>query len=314
VVCVIVFVICSEVYIMLSHSAFNRAVTFIRSEGRSLDAELLDHALTGGNAPSVLAALAAYQNDDGGFGRALEPDIRSPASSAIATSTGFQVLRRVSAGLEEPMVRRGIAWLVEHCRDGVWPIIDRDVDLAPHAFWWNWSEELADAWNGFRFNPTAELLGYLLDHRPLLPEALLHRIEQTMLSHLEAQPILTGAYDLKAALRLAETPELPEQLASRLTRVLRASAAALDPADPHASPLELVPRPGALLHDILADRLEPAFEALIAAQQPNGSWAPFWSWSAVSAAAWDEAERDWRSVLTRQALELLHAHHRIEHG
>ena len=297
---------------MLTRPAFDRAVAFICTEGRSLDAELLDHSLTGGNAPAVLAALAAYQNDDGGFGRALEPDIRSPASSAIATSIGFQMLRRAGAGLEEPMVRRGIAWLIEQCRDGVWPIIDRDVDLAPHAFWWNWSDDLADAWNGFRFNPTAELLGYLIDHRALVPEALLRRVEQTLLGHLDAQPILTGAYDLKSALRLAETPDLPAPLATRLTSVLRASAAALDPADPHAAPLELAPRPGALLYDSLADRLAPALEHLIETQQPDGSWAPFWEWRAVSETAWAEAERDWRSVLTRQALELLHAHRKIE--
>lgn len=295
---------------MLSRAAFDRAVAYIHREGRSLDAELLSHTLAGGNAPAVLAALAAFHNADGGFGRALEPDIRSPSSSAIATSIGFQMLRRVGAGPDEPMVRRGLAWLAEHGRDGVWPIIDPSVDEAPHAFWWNWSEDLAQSWNGFRFNPTAELLGYLYDYRALVPEALVARVEGRLLDHLDPMPVLT-AYDLKAAARLAETRDLPEALKGRLIAVLRASAAALDPDDPHGSPLELVPRPGSLLHDVLADRLEPAFEQLIAQQQPDGSWAPFWDWRSVSEAAWAEAERDWRSVLTRQTLELLHAHGKI---
>ncbi|HVJ52476.1 MAG TPA: hypothetical protein VM689_08450 [Aliidongia sp.] len=294
---------------MLAPAAFDRAVAFIRDRGRSLDVELLKHTFTGDNAPAVLAALAAYQNPDGGFGRALEPDIRSPASSAIASSIGFNVLRRVDAGPDEPLVRRGVAWLVEHCRDGVWPIVDAAIDHAPHAFWWNWSEDLAKAWNGFRFNPTAELLGYLFDHRALVPQALLARVQDGLLGNLEAQPILTGAYDLKAALRLAETQDLPALLWHRLASVLRASAPRLD--DPHATALELVPKPGSLLHAVLADRVEADIERLIAAQQPDGSWAPFWDWRAVSPNAWVEAERDWRSVLTRQALELLHAHGRI---
>ena len=46
-----------------------------------------------------------FQNDDGGFGRALEPDFRLPASSAIATAVGFQYLRE--AGVASPRSHGG---------------------------------------------------------------------------------------------------------------------------------------------------------------------------------------------------------------
>jgi hypothetical protein len=40
----------------------------------------------------VLAALAAYQNPDGGLGNALEPDLRGPASQPEPVEVAFRVL------------------------------------------------------------------------------------------------------------------------------------------------------------------------------------------------------------------------------
>lgn len=47
-------------------------------------------------------------------------------------------------------------------------------------------------------------------------------------------------------------------------------------------------------------------------QSPDGSWSPSWSWDFVDAAAWMEAEREWKGILTLRKLRTLRAFGRIE--
>src|ERR1700677_1640572 len=146
--------------LLLTRDRFEAARAFVDEHARPLDAALLRHGLGEGPSEAALVALIAFQNGDGGFGHGLEPDMRSPASTAIATSIGMRLLARIGAPAHHPTVVGAIEWLADamDAEGGVWPIVGPDVALAPHAPWWTWSEGLAANWNGFRFNPTAEIL------------------------------------------------------------------------------------------------------------------------------------------------------------
>ncbi|HEX4199324.1 MAG TPA: hypothetical protein VHZ26_17955 [Caulobacteraceae bacterium] len=300
--------------VLLSNAGFHRACAFVEDHGRPLDAALLRYELGEGPAEAVLTALAAYQNPDGGFGHGLEPDMATPASSAIGASVGLRFLRRIEAGGGHPMVRAALDWLEASfdCDAGVWPIITAAVDEGPHAPWWAWSRDLAESWNGFRFNPSAELLACLYAWRADAPPALVEAAEARMRRTLADTEVIEGAYDLKCAVRLAETESAPADLRQRLTDLVARSALASDPADPHAAVLELAPAPASLLAAPLADRIEAALDALVAAQQPDGGWPVFWDWSFVDAAAWTKARHDWRGWITRDAIEALRAWGRVE--
>ena len=302
--------------VLLSNPGFHRACAFVENEGRALDAALLRYDLGEGSAEAVLAALAAYQNLDGGFGHGLEPDLATPASSAIATSVALRLLRRIEAGGRQPMVRAALDWLEASFdwKAGVWPIITAAVDEAPHAPWWAWSEDLAEGWNGFRFNPSAELLACLYVWRAEASPDLLKAAEAQMRRTLADTPLIEGAYDLKCAVRLAETEALPDDLRQLLGERVTRSALASDPDDPHGAVLELAPTPSGLLAAPLADRIDTALDALIEAQQADGGWLFFWDWGFVDAAAWAKAKSDWRGWITRDALEALRAYGRVEGG
>ena len=299
---------------ILANAAFHRACTFVEDKGRALDATLLRYDLGTGPAEAVQTALAAYQNPDGGFGHGLEPDMASPASSALATSVGLRLLRRIEASGGHPMVEAALAWLDRSFDPvaGVWPIITPAVDEAPHAPWWAWSKDLSENWNGFRFNPSAELLGYLYAWRPQASSRLLSAAEAQMRRTISATELIEGAYDLKCAARLAETPGVPDDLRQPLTELVVRSAIAHDPNDEHFPALELAPARKSLLSAPLADRIGPAADALIATQQDDGGWLFFWDWSFVDQAAWTKAKRDWRGWLTREAIEALKAWDRVE--
>ena len=87
----------------LSPEAFCRARHFLKAEARPLDRALFEHRFEKAPAQVVLNALDAYQNEDGGFGRALEADLRTPTSSALATGHGLSRSKNWTA-------RRRIPW------------------------------------------------------------------------------------------------------------------------------------------------------------------------------------------------------------
>jgi hypothetical protein len=299
---------------LLSKARFAAAAAFVREKGRPLDAALLDLALGRGSADAALAALVGFQNADGGFGHGLEPDLASPASSAIATCIGLRILTRLETPARRPTVIAAIDWLAGALdrEAGVWPIVGQDVELGPHAPWWSWSDGLATDWNGFRFNPTAEILTHLYRFRDLTPPQMLACVEAGLRHSLADTSLIGNAYDLKCAIRLAEGDGLPPELARPLEGLVRGSIAAQDPADEHASPFDAAPTPASPFADLVDGRIEAALTALIAAQADDGGWTPFWDWSFVDAKAWAKAKADWRGQLTRDALEVLLAYGRVE--
>lgn len=82
------------------------AAEWLQRHGRPLDRALFANVFQRGSAEAVLHELAAYQNPDGGFGHGLEADIRTPASTVIATTQAFELLRRLNTPADRPLVQR----------------------------------------------------------------------------------------------------------------------------------------------------------------------------------------------------------------
>jgi hypothetical protein len=91
----------------LSPEAFDSARTFVKAQARPLDQRLFEFYFEAGSAAAVLAELAHYQNDDGGFGRALEPDFRLVASSPLAGSLDYEIQQQTAEGCWAPMWQWG---------------------------------------------------------------------------------------------------------------------------------------------------------------------------------------------------------------
>src|SRR5262245_52353642 len=76
------------------------ARTFVEANGRVLDQLVLAARSDGGDPGAVVTALAAYRNDDGGFGHGLEPDKRCPASQPLDVEVALETL--LAAGATTP--------------------------------------------------------------------------------------------------------------------------------------------------------------------------------------------------------------------
>ena len=122
----------------LSRQGQEKAGAFVRERARPLERRLLSFHFHDGTAADVLAELAKYQNADGGFGQALEPDLRLADSSVLATTVGLQILRELGAGPNESLVQSAVRYLLEtyEAEHAAWPIVPPNADDAPHAPWW----------------------------------------------------------------------------------------------------------------------------------------------------------------------------------
>lgn len=70
----------------------NPGLRFLEDQKHPLGEAIVEHHWRGGPADAVLAALAAYQNEDGGFGRGLEVDIKAPVSNPFAARLAMHIL------------------------------------------------------------------------------------------------------------------------------------------------------------------------------------------------------------------------------
>jgi hypothetical protein len=71
---------------LLTSSAIDRASEFVQRVGRPLEQAQLRYYFGDGTVDEVLGELSKFQNDDCGFGHAMEPDIRKPNSSPLCSS------------------------------------------------------------------------------------------------------------------------------------------------------------------------------------------------------------------------------------
>ena len=306
----------------LSQPALQQTRTYLATAGRAVDQARFAFHVDGGSATAVLTALAAYQNGDGGFGHALEPDLRTLASSAVATQQGFNLLREVGATSDEPLVQRAVAYLLATLDKTrlCWEIVPAAVADAPHAPWWEYAK-IAESFAGFLANPRAALIGFLWEHQALVPQALLDQLLDAQLTHLAVQPTDAGIdmHELPCYVTLATTSQLPAQYRQQITTLLQARVQGKVATDRGAFggyqllPLDVAPTPDALLATTV-DRsaLDAHLDYLLESQLPDGSWPIPWSWDFVDAAAWAQAERDWKGFIAVNRLKMLAAYGRIE--
>jgi hypothetical protein len=289
--------------------AFARARLFLDRKGRELDRARLAFALKESDAKPVIEALAAFQNTDGGFGHAIEPDLRAPSSTALATSVGLLVLREIDVPADNPLVRRAIDWLLTNLdrEKFVWPIITQASTEAPHAPWWNIGDDHDASWNFYRYNPSADLFGALCQWHTLVPGALFDAMTNDFVWRLKNNPP-QQIYDLYCCLRLFNSKGVPESLRVPLKEAVIAAALAQDPESFHVNYFELVPSKDSLLYPTLKARFARAAKIASETQAEDGGWHPAWNWGEADTKVWTRVETEWAGVLTRQTLESVHRH------
>lgn len=117
-----------------------------------------------GGVPPVLEALSAYQNEDGGFGHALEADAWNPDSTPVMTATAVERLLELEfADAGHPVVQGILKYLDSGAdmEDRTWRNVVASNNDYPHAPWWHTD---SDSTARSIYNPTAILAGFILKY------------------------------------------------------------------------------------------------------------------------------------------------------
>lgn len=303
---------------ILSRTAFAKAENYLKTHARELEKALVNYYFHDALFETVIHALSAYQNTDGGFGHALEPDLRTPASSALCTTVAFQILTQHSKFTDSTMIRNGIAYFLStyDATHRTWRIIPEEAEHSPRAPWWYQSAR-EERFVGFSLNPTAEILGYLYRYRSTVPNGMLNDIAQRILSELSAIQSIE-MHDLLCCLRLLRMQSLPSELRESLHRTLQPLVTATVVGDPSQwegyclRPLQVVETPDDTFTENLREAINTNLDYEITEQNHDGSWSVNWSWDTQYPNEWEHAKKEWTGILTCKKLRTLALFGRIE--
>ena len=268
-------------------NTYEKARAFMYRCARPLELALWQHRFEGGSAEAVLTALSAYQNEDGGFGHALEADNWNPGSSPLTTQTATDILFRLNAPAEHPIVR-GVLRYLDSGKDfdeahRQWPGSIPSNNDHPRAIWWTWEDKEA-----FNYNPTAALAAFILRYAER--DSALYRkglaLAQEAIDWLLAQEPFAEKHVVYLFMQLCEiAADHPLKRVKELAERLHLQAPLCVCTDLTKYGVEYVDRPTDLIdgpahpfYPLIADAAQAECRFLIDSQQDDGAWPVPWQW------------------------------------
>jgi hypothetical protein len=294
---------------------FDAAAAFVAANARVLDRRRFQRLFEDGPAAPVRDAVAAYRNDDGGFGHALEPDCRAPGSQPPAAEMALRVLDEADAW-DEALVRGACDWLraVAPAEGGA-AFVEPTLAGWPHAPWW-----VPEEGHPASLVATGMIAGTLhargVSHPWLdgATEVMWNRIGTLSVGHGGTSPLAppAGGYEMFGVLKFLQ--HVPDRDRAREVfgrvgpLIIERNLVALDPEAPGEvhGVLDFAPEPDSLARSLFDDvTVKAHLDHLAQGQRDDGGWT--FNWPAWSPAA----ELDWRGFLTVDALRVLRANGRL---
>jgi hypothetical protein len=146
----------------LTEESYREIKSWIYRNARQIELTLWQYYFENGSKEAVLSALSFYQNNDGGFGNALEPDNWNPNSSAYTTLAAINILINIDFSDKKHPIIKGIFRFLEsnvHCSENGWYFNIPSNNDYPHAPWWTYNMEANTVES---IGLTAELAGFIL--------------------------------------------------------------------------------------------------------------------------------------------------------
>ncbi len=283
--------------------AVAKAADFIWRSARLLERVRFQYLFLDGSREAVLDALRAYQNPDGGFGNAIEPDLRAPVSLPIPTWMAFVVMDQISY-FDDAIVQRACDYLITiSTEEGGIPFILPVGQQYPHAPWWGTDDYSAS------LNPTGGLVGLLNRHgvqHPWLEQATAFCWKR--IDALES----TSEYEMHNVLSFLESVPDRERVQQGFRRIgpklFEQNLVALDPKAEGAVhfPLDFAPYPDSIARPLFSDEvIAQHLDGIAASQDEDGGWSfNFPNWNPATAL-------EWRGWLTVGNLLILHENGRL---
>ena len=284
------------------------ARTFIATHARVLDRHRLSLLLDAdpSAADQVLAAVEAYANPDGGYGWALEPDLRSATSQPAGALHALEAW--ADTGIDVgPHAQRLCDWLASvSMPDGGLPFALPMNDPVGSSPWWTGADSSTSS-----LQITAAVVAKahrVAVHTPVVAEhPWLSTASTYCMDAIRALDDAPFAFILSFSLQfldaVADTMPGAEEQIERLVGFLPPTGVLMvdGGADGEAlHPLEYAPRPGTAVRRMLKSGvIEDNLQRVESGQQPDGGWPIDWATSSPAAAL------EWRGYVTVRSIDLL---------
>lgn len=146
---------------MVKSDIFEKAKKFVYRNARPLELALWKYHFENGSKNDVLTVLSAYQNEDGGFAYALEPDSWNVNSTPICTWYATRILDQIDFNDTSHPIFSGIFKYLASGKDfsdGKWFNTVPTNNDYPHAIWWECKNDKGEPFD----NPTVSLAGFII--------------------------------------------------------------------------------------------------------------------------------------------------------
>jgi hypothetical protein len=148
----------------ISLADFKEIELWMYRNARPIELAIWQYCFESGKKETILKLLSLYQNDDGGFGNALEADLWNPNSTPYTTLWAINILKKIEFPDSNHPVMKGLFEYLRkgyHCSEIGWAFsIPSNGDYA-HAPWWLYDEEGNKIQN---IGITAEICAFLVNH------------------------------------------------------------------------------------------------------------------------------------------------------
>jgi len=294
-------------------------ISYIQKSGRSLEVKRLNHLFYGGSVDEVLLELQKYQNDDGGFGHALEPDCWNPESSAIQSWTAITILRELNLESSHPMIMKLFEYLessFNHLTNR-WDLLHPHNNIYPHALWWEYREVEPS------FNPSASIAGFIMKHED--PSSPLYQDAYTV--YLDALDFIDNTdgqiemHELRCLLDMAndlyETHQFDPDYLNMVQRLIIQMRMVIETDETKwfstysVKPSFMIKHHPSIGSDEFKDLMINEFELALTNRNSEGFWPITWSWSHYPE-SFLKAKAMWSSIISYEYLSLMKQFNFIE--
>ena len=295
---------------------YNEVRSWMIRNARAVELALWRYHFENGNPKDVADALLSYQNEDGGFGHALEPDCWNPGSTPVATWTAIKYMLAVGFDDMAHPAYQGVWRYLASGKDREaygWRFSVPENDNWPRAPWWSYGEaNNRDNYANVTVGLTAFILRYGKDEALLaVAEGYAKQLVALLMDKGAAGEALEG-YDF-----------LLEAMAESGMMVSEETWAVLRQRQNAAIGREVeqwknyVPRPSRFIHDARSP-LYKGNEAIVQAEvdylkeirQAGGVWPITWTWFDMMpqyGAEFAISERWWQGLVAIENMLFLRA-------
>lgn len=303
-----------------------KARRFIYRNARPLDLARWQYHFENGSKEAVIHALSYYQNADGGFGYALEPDLWNEQSSPVSTASATGILREIDFyDCSNKMIKAILDYFenTSFQHHNGWLLKIPSNNDFPHSPWWEYSKETEMGFDGAaEYNPTAGIVSFIVkaaDKSSALYKKAMdtaNKAAQKVTNHDAIEMHEAGGLvDMFANINLADITHTPElllqQLKNMISNVIEKDTSKWD--SYIAKPSSFFNSTNSIFYADNKEIAEYECDYIITTQLPDGSWDIPWRWEGYPE-EWAVAKNWWKSIGILENMLYLKGMNRIENA